>query len=632
CYKALDEIEAEIDLAIIAIPAKFVNQEIQNNAKKIKNYVVISAGFSEIGDEGKKQEEVLAQIARENNLNILGPNCLGFIVPQLRLNASFAGGMPEAGNISFISQSGALAVALMDKAKKEGIKFSNIVSIGNKMQITEAEMLEYLAQDENTKVIGMYLEGIKEGKKFIEIAQRVSRVKPIVILKAGKNEKTQKAISSHTGALAGNDEVVSAVFEKAGVLRADNLEEFFDLVTFISFSREIQNKKVVIITNAGGAGVLISDAFSGKKIQLAILTEETKNKLREFLPEESSVENPIDLLGDAHADRYKNVLEVISKIEEIGSIICLLTPQEQTPVDEIAQEIINFKEKTDKTIAAVFLGGEKVERGIEKLRQNGVCNFSFPDSAVIAVDGYSRWNDFQIERVNIKKRNINEERHRKISEIIKNAKNENRSALYFSESREIMDMYGIKTVEVIEIEAGAELPMLNNFPVVMKVDSDAVLHKTDKQGLILDIKNQADLKTAFDKMRNNFPGAKLIIQPMLAHGTELILGIKKDATFGPVILCGLGGIYTEIFKIAEMFIPPFSEQEISRILQSGKLGFLFRETRGQKTYNLAEINNIILALGDFSSEIDSVLEFDINPLLIYNNKKEAIAVDVKIII
>ena len=632
CYKALNEITEEIDLAIMAIPGKFVNQEIQNNAEKIKNYVVISAGFSEIGEKGKKQEENLAQIAIKNNLNILGPNCLGFIVPHLRLNASFAGGMPEAGNISFVSQSGALAVALMDKATKEGIKFSNIISVGNKMQITETEMLEFLAEDENTKVIGMYLEGIKDGKAFIKMAKAVSKIKPIVILKAGKNEKTQKAISSHTGALAGDDAIISAVFEKSGIMRADNLEDFFNLLSIMSFSQIAPNQKVVVITNAGGVGVLISDAFSGKNIQLADLTDEMKNKLREFLPAESSVENPIDLLGDARADRYEKALEVISEIKDAGSIICLLTPQEQTPVAEIAEVIINFKNKTDKNITTVFLGGEKVEKSIEKLKQNGVCNFNFPDSAIIAIEGYYDWNEFRQTKAESEASKKDEQRYQKVMDIINKAKLENRKALYFSESREIMGMYEINTVEVVEIEASDDLPVLNNFPVVLKVDSDAVLHKTDKQGLVLDLKNQKDLTGAFNSMRNNFPGAKLIIQPMLARGTELILGIKKDATFGPVILCGLGGIYTEIFKIAETLIPPFFEQEVAKILGMGKLGFLFRETRGQKSYNLSEITKIVLALGKFSAEIDSVSEFDINPLLIYNNKKEAVAVDVKIII
>ncbi len=634
CYKSLSEIPAssadKINLAILAIPAKFVNQEILNNSKNIKNYVVISAGFSEIGEEGRVQEEELKKIAKEKELNILGPNCLGFIAPKIKLNASFAGGMPEAGNIAFVSQSGALAVAIMDAAKKEGTKFSSIVSVGNKMQITETEMLEFLAQDENTKVIGMYLEGIKEGEKFIEIAGKISRVKPVVILKAGKNEKTQRAISSHTGALAGDDEIVSAVFEKSGIIRANNLEEFFALLNFISFSRTVPNQKVAVITNAGGAGVLVSDAFSGKKIQLEDLTEQTKNKLREFLPAESSVENPIDLLGDARSDRYKKALEIISSVPEISSVICLLTPQEQTPVLEIAKEIIKFKDKTDKNITTVFLGGEKVEKAIAKLKQNEVCNFSFPDLAVTAIDSYSQWNEFRAIKTKTLTQMINEKRRAKVLEIIAKAKLENRQALYFGESAEVMAMYGINTVESFEIENyhGRNL----GYPVVLKVDSDKVLHKTDKNGVILNIENEMNLSRAVSQMKTNFPQSHLIIQPMAKKGAELIIGIKKDEIFGPVIVYGLGGIYAEFLKTVDYLVPPLSLGQVEKSLLSGKIKFLFQGARGQKRYNVEEMAKILMGISSFALEIPEISEFDINPLIVYNNSQEATAVDVKIII
>jgi len=337
-YKKLSEIKEEIDLAIIAIPARFVVEEIQENAKKIKNYVIISAGFAEISLEGKAREDELRKIAQDNNLNILGPNCLGFIIPQLKLNASFAGGMPEAGSVAFVTQSGALAVALADLAKKEKIGFSGIFSIGNKMNISETAMLEYLEKDENTKVIGMYLEGIKNGVDFIKTAGRVSQKKPIVILKAGKTERAQKAISSHTGALAGSDEIINAVFEKSGIIRAQDMKEFLGLLEIISLTNIPRNKEIAIITNAGGLGVLVTDAFKDKKIKLAEISEKTKNNLKKFLPEESSVSNPIDVLGDADEKRYAKTLDMLRK-EDISTIICLLTPQDQTPVKKIARKI-----------------------------------------------------------------------------------------------------------------------------------------------------------------------------------------------------------------------------------------------------------------------------------------------------
>ena len=627
CYKKLADVEAEIDLVIMAIPAKLVASEIRENVAKAKNFVIISAGFSEMGTEGKAREAELLQLAEDYNLNILGPNCLGFIIPKLKLNASFASGLPEAGNVAFVTQSGALAVALTDLAKAEKIYFSQIVSIGNKMNISETEMLEYLEKDEGTAVIGMYLEGIKDGRKFLQIASRVAKTKPIVILKAGKNERSQKAISSHTGALAGSDEIMNVAFAKAGILRARDLEEFFNLIGFISHNKEMLCGKIAVITNAGGLGVLTTDAFSQKEIVLAEFGEKTKMALRKILPEESAVENPIDLLGDALEDRYKKVLQTIDKDPEIGAIIILLTPQDQTPVEKIARVIAKFNAKSQKVIAASFMGGKKVEKGVRKLRAENIFNFAFPESAVSVLNAFYLWKCKKKSPMENVASEIIQERKVRAEAIIDEAKKENRHALYFSESRKLLELYGINTIKSFEInETGFD------FPVVLKVDSDEILHKTDRGGVVLNIKNQEELGVAVMQMQNNFPGAKLIAQPMLAREMEIILGVKRDATFGPVVVYGLGGIYTEVFQLAEMLIPPFSSDAVETSLREGKLGFLFRATRGQKSYNLTEITKIILALGEFSIEMNNILEFDINPLLVYNDGKVAVAVDVKVII
>jgi acetyltransferase len=641
CYRKLSEVEGAVDLVIIAIPAKLVVTEIEENSDKAKNFVIVSAGFSEMGADGKEREAELSRLADEKDLNILGPNCLGFIIPKLKLNASFASGLPEAGNVAFITQSGALAVALTDLAKAEKIYFSKIISIGNKLNISETEMLTYLENDPDTAVIAMYLEGIKSGAEFMETARRVSQKKPIVVLKAGKTERTQKAITSHTGALAGSDEIMDAVFQKAGILRAKDLAEFFSLVGFISHNKPMTKSGVAVITNAGGVGVLATDAFMKKKISLAEFSEKTKQALRKNLPEESSIENPIDLLGDALEDRYKKVLQIIEKEKEIGAVICLLTPQDQTPVKKIARVIAKFNAKSAKVVAVSFIGGKKVEGGVKKLREENIFNFSFPESAVAVLDAYYRWN-LKDETATEKLANAsNNERKNKARAIIDLAKRENRHALYFSESWKLMELYGIKTNKYIEISTpgskSSERGLLGSgagfdFPVVLKVDSEDVLHKTDQGGLILNIKNKTELAEAVEKMQANFHGKKLIIQPMLKREMEIILGIKRDVNFGPIVAYGLGGIYTEVFKLAEMLIPPFFQAVVEKSLQEGKLGFLFRETRGQKAHNISELARIICAVGEFSLEQSDVLEFDINPLLIYNSGSEAMAVDVKVII
>ena len=631
CYKNLLDIEEDIDLAIIAIPSKFVNSAIEESADKIKNFAIISAGFSETNEEGKIREEKLSEIAKEKNLNILGPNCLGFIVPRLKLNASFAGGMPDAGNISFVSQSGALAVATMDNAKSEEIKFSNVISIGNKMQIDEAELLEYLDSDENTKIIGMYLEGIKNGPRFMEMARKVSAHKPVVVLKAGRSEKTQKAITSHTGALAGSDLIMNALFEKTGVLRADNFEDFYSLVNLISRTEIPPNDKIAIITNAVGPGVLTADALEGKEIKLGNLSAEAKRKLSDFLPEESSVENPVDLLGDAMEDRYQKVLEIIGQEKEIGTLVCVLTPQDQTPVAKIAEVLINFKKNSDKNIVAIFIGGNRVKEAVANLEKNGIPNFSFPDQGINVLDKYYKWSRFR-KKLAGRVGKSDQQRQKKVAEIVQKAKAGGRRALLFLEASQVLNLYGIKTIETKGIKTGDQDDPSISFPVVMKVDSDKVLHKTDRQGVILDIGNQKELTEALEKLANNFPGENLIIQPMVERQTELIIGIKQDATVGAILIYGLGGIYTEIFKMVNFLIPPLSLDEIKVSLRKGNLGFLFKETRGQKPYDLDELAVILQNTSQLSQEAGDIKELDINPLLIYNDGREGLAIDVKMLI
>jgi len=661
CYKNISEIGSAVDLAIIAIPAQFVNQVIKEAADKVnpptnfgevyrsieiseqntfdknknaltgkvgggvKNYIVISAGFSETGDEGKAREEELKNIAGQNNLNILGPNCLGFIIPGLKLNASFAGGMPAEGNIALVSQSGALIAAIFDMAEKEGLKFSNVISIGNKMEIDETALIQYLENDPNTKVVALYLEGIKDGQAFIAACRKSQ--KPIVILKAGKTERSQRAISSHTGALAGSAEIIKAVFSKCGVMQAENLEEFINLMLLTSLSQAPSNNSVAVITNAGGPGVLITDAFKNKKIQLAEISEKAKKKLKTFLPAESSVENPIDLLGDADQSRYQKTLKILDKEENIGSIVNILTPQEQTPVGKIAGALVRFKNKTAKNMATVFIGKNRTAKPVQKIKTGGMVNFDFPDQAVDSLDKYYIWKKSKEQLDNFEFK-ADENRRQAATEIIQKAAEAGIKALSFADARTVMGLYQIPVIEKWD-EGDAENI---KYPVVAKVDSDQVLHKTDQKALILNINNPEELQKATKEIRVNFPSENIIIQPMQPIKTELILGMKRDPVFGPVILAGLGGIYTEIFKMVDFFIPPASILEIKETLDAGKLSFLFKETRGQKPYNIDNLAQIINNLCGLSLENDQIKEIDVNPLLIYNDGRESVAVDVKIII
>lgn len=629
CYPSIEAIGENIDLAIVIVPAQFVGTVISGGMKKCKNYVVISAGFSELGKDGRMREAELLKFAEKNNLTVLGPNCLGFIAPGMKLNASFAGGLPKNGNIAFVSQSGALAVALMDIAPKENLGFSNIISIGNKMQIDESALLEYLGKDKNTKVIGMYLEGIKDGRKFLEVASKISKIKPIIVLKAGKTERAQKAISSHTGALAGSDAIMDALFQKAGVIRAETLPEFFNLIKLMSFSEPPKNNQMAVVTNAGGVGVLTTDAFQRKNIQLLEFSPSTKKILKSILPEESSVENPVDLLGDAREDRYRDVLGALAK-EKMGAYIAVLTPQDQTPVDEIAEEIIAFKKKTKNIMAAVFVGGERVEKARKKMEENSVSCFSYPEEAVKALDAYLRWNSNKKQKNISGKIKNSPERAKKAKNIIQKARREGRSALYFDEAKKVMALYGISSVPAFDLAIAKADKLL--YPLVVKVDSDKVLHKTEKKGVLLGIKNKQELESALKTMRKNFPDGRIIAQPMQKGNQEIILGLKRDATVGAVTVFGFGGIYAEIFKKVDFLIDPKSEQEAEKVLLESQIGFLFRETRGEIVCDAKVFSKILLGMAELAREIGEISELDINPLFLYNKNKAPLAADIKIII
>ena len=634
CWTSLNDIEKEIDLAIIVIPAIFVNETIKV-AKNVKNFIVISAGFSEIGKDGRTRESELAMIARENGINILGPNCLGFISPKIKLNASFASGLPESGGVSLISQSGALVVAMLDMAKEKQIKFSQIISVGNKMQLDEIELMEYLASDEETKVIALYLEGIKDGQKFIQAAKKVSPKKPIIVLKAGRTKKSQKAITSHTGSLAGSDEIMDVAFKKAGVIRAESLEDFFILITLMSNFKNSVSKECAIITNAGGPGVLTTDAFANKNIKLKEFSEKTKEKLRSFLPNESSVENPIDLLGDAGTERYQKALELLEG-EDVGNIICLMTAQDQTPTEEIAQIIVDFKKKSQKNILPVFIGGEKMKGAIKILKDSDVSNFNFPKEVVDALDRMLE-NNREPKGIIPVKIEKNESLLKKLfgfkkENIIEKATNRNRKALLFGEAGELMKQYSIPVVDYLNLSPESKVDSSRiNFPVVLKVDSEDVLHKTEKKGLILGISDAIELEKNILEMRNNFPGENLIIQPMVNYEMELILGLKRDSVFGPVVVFGLGGIYTEVFKMVDFLILPLGRSEIKERVLESKIGFLFKETRGKKVGDIDEFVNLISNFASLAETEEKIKEIDINPLLITREGRLK-AVDVKVIL
>lgn len=627
CYPKVSAIAENIDLAIVIIPAKFVNETIREASEKIKNFAVISAGFAESGKEGEKREKELLEIAEKNDLNVLGPNCLGFINAHQKLNASFAPFMAKEGDIAFISQSGALVCALLDIFSEKKAGFSILASTGNQMLIGESDLMEYLDTDDKTKVIGLYLEGIEDAKKLAEISRKMSSRKPVIILKAGKSERTKKAISSHTGSLAGSEDIAREFFQKNGIIQAENLEEFSNLLNLLSLADAPKNGKVIAITNAGGAGVLATDAFQGKTIELQEIKEETKNKLKEFLPVESSIQNPIDLLGDAMEDRYQKTLEAVEN-EEADFLICLLTVQKQTPVEKIAEVIANFKQKTSKKIIAVLISSQKFKGATEKLESSGVPVFTFPEQAVGTLEKYFAWRNFKSNPS--KESKLDKEKLESISEIISKARKEKRGALFFGEAADIFRNLEIPTIPFRQIVNENDLEKIPGFPVVLKIDSEKIIHKTDKKALILGIKNKEDLKKYYDNLKKTFPNEGIIVQPEIQKDIEIILGMKRDEVFGPVVVAGLGGIYAEVFKKVDYFIPPMNKKEIEEKLFKSPISFIFKETRGKIIFESGIMAEIIEKLMKLSINIPEIKELDINPFIIHSGK--GISADIKILI
>lgn len=633
CYAGLREIKKPVDLVLIAIPAPLVNQVLEEGAQanpKIENYVVISSGFKETGKEGQKLEEELKNISEKYKLNILGPNCLGFISQRHKLNATFTSGEFKPGKVAIVSQSGALAVALLDWTQNISLGFSRVISIGNKAILDESDIVKFLSEDKDTEIIALYLEDIKDGAVFFETVGKASQKKPIIVLKAGKTTAGQKAVASHTGSLAQDEAIVEAVFEKLNVIEAKNMEEFQDLVLFLNLERIPKKGEVIILTNAGGPGVLASD-FVGKSkfLKLKKISNDSKNQLRQLLPASASVKNPIDIIGDAAPDRYENVLKVLSLKDSENPFLVILTPQTQTDPEEVAKIVSRFK-KNFAVLATSFMGGVKVKKAIEYLQTNGVANFESPERALLALERVISYYQGKIRRPKIsfpKAIHLNLE----VNLIIQSALKEKRKTMFWREAEKLFGNYGIKLAKSFSFQSWDEIKRVKiNYPCVLKSDDPKIIHRWDKKAVILNIRNEKELRSAFSKIKRTTGAENFLIQPMVEPGLEMILGMKKDESFGPVIVVGWGGTLAEVFADRVILIPPLTVEEIKNKLNKLKISPLLRGFRGEKGYNLEEMAKIILALQQVSAENPNISQIDINPVVLYNNGKPNQILDAKV--
>jgi acetyltransferase len=646
-YASVEQIPEPIDLAVIATPAGTVPDVLEECGKAgISGVIIISAGFKEIGPEGKVLEERIIEIKKKYNMRIVGPNCLGVIRPVMRLNATFIGKMPKPGNIAFISQSGALGSAILDSAMHENIGFSNFVSLGSMIDVDFGDLIDYFGTDPKTKSILMYVEGITDARKFMGAARHFARTKPIIVVKAGKFSESAKAAASHTGSLTGEDKIYDKAFKRAGMVRVEEIADLFNCAAVLGMQPIPRGPNLAIITNAGGPGVMATDALIAKGGTLAKLSEKTMEKLNGILPHFWSRGNPIDILGDAKADRYRVVVEACLDDDNVDGIIIIYTAQAVAEPVEVAKslaELIKSRTYQNKTILTSFMGYGAVEEANRIFIDNNIPTYSTPEQAIRTYQYmyqyrrnlellYETPEELPVDVVPPK---------RPLLTIMRNVATENREILNEVEAKTFLEYYDFPVVKTRTAQTENEAVLLASqlgYPVVLKILSPQITHKTEANGVMLGIENETGVREAFkritQKAKEYNPNAEIqgvTVQPMIkGQGYELIIGAKADPLFGPVMLFGMGGIGVELFKDFALGIPPLNQTLVRRLMEETKVYELLKGYRNVPPANLRLLEEIMVRFSQMLVDFPQLKEVDINPLFI--NEKEAFAFDARIVI
>jgi acetyl coenzyme A synthetase (ADP forming)-like protein len=637
-YPSILDVPDKIDLAVVVVPPKNVIEVVEQcGNKKIDSAVIITAGFKESGLEGAKLENNLVKKAKESGVRFIGPNCLGIIDTHSMINASFAAGMPQKGSIGFFSQSGALCLAVLDRALPEDIGFSRFISMGNKADISDMDIMIALAEDDNTKVILGYIEGVNEGRRFMEVASRVSKKKPVIILKSGITSSGAKAASSHTGALAGRETSFNAAFKQSGVIQAHTMGELFNYALAFANQPLPVGPNVAIITNSGGPGIIAADASDKSDLQLVPLHKETVDELRSFLPPAASFYNPIDILGDAGAERYEKALYTVLKDEKIQGVIVLLTPTAVVNVEATSKAIINIANLVDKPILTSFMGKKRIEAGTKILMRHNIPNYSFPEEAVYSLNAMYRYHVWinRPGKTFPKFDGLKE----KVSHVFEDVKKTNRESLTDSEIHEVLNAYGFLQPKSLLARTSEEAIAASKgigYPVVMKIVSPQVIHKSDIGGVKINLNSKKDVKNAFfditTHVRNIMPAAHIygvIIQEMITGGKEVIIGITKDAQFGHMIMFGLGGVYVEVLKDISFRITPLSQEDAHEMIRETRTFPLLRGVRGEAEADIEAIEKSLIILSQLSMDFPQIIEADINPLMVKRRGEGVVAIDAR---
>lgn len=644
-YQTVDQLPETVDLALIAIPAKTVPDVVERCGKAgIVGVIIISAGFKEVGPEGKALEERILEIKKRYDLRIIGPNCLGIIRPSIHLNATFTTKTPKPGNIAFISQSGALGTAILDLAAHENIGFSNFVSVGSMIDVDLGDLIDHFGTDPKTRSILMYIEGITNAKEFMSAARHFARTKPIIVVKAGRFRETARADVSHTESLIDEDMVYDAAFKRAGIVRVEDIADLFSCAEVLGMQPVPKGPNLAIITNAGGPGLMATDALLAREGKLAKLSQETIETLDSILPHYWSRGNPIDILDDAKTDRYRAAVEACIKDRNVDGLLIIYTPQGIADPADIAGRIVELCKRdiwSSRTFLTSFMGYEEVEKASRLFTENSIPTFSTPEQAVSTYMYIYRYKrNLELLYETPEELPLDSLPSFLLQVIMRNAARETREILTGTDATEFLECYKIPVVETLVAKTPDEAALSASqigYPVVLKILCPQIVHKTDAGGVVLDIHSEAELREAFDtviqRAREHNPEAEIhgvTVQPMVKGGYEVILRSKTDPLFGPVILFGMGGLGVELYKDIAIGLPPLNQTLARRIMEDTKAYRILGGHGSAPPVNLKLLEEIMVRFSEMLVDFPQLKEVDIDPLFI--NEDEALALDARVVI
>ncbi len=642
-YKSVKKLPERPDLAIIVTPAATVPRIVQECGEiGVGGLLIISAGFKEAGEEGMKMLEQITETSRAYGMRIIGPNCLGFINPTLGINASFATKMPNKGNIAFISQSGALCTSILDWSLDQSVGFSHFVSIGSMVDVGFAELIDYFGTDNSTSSILIYMETLKDARKFMSAARAFARSKPIIILKAGKSQEGGKATLSHTGSVAGNDAVFDAAFQRAGIIRVETIAELFHSAQALALQPRPQGNRLAIVTNAGGPGVLATDYLTIRGGKLAPLTEATMQTLNDFLPPSWSHNNPVDVLGDASAETYRKALEACLGDETVDGVLTILTTQAVTSPTEVAQEVVKAAQNTRKPVLAVWMGESDVAEGREVLEAGKIPNYRYPESAVnvfLKMWNYSRNLELLYETPEEAPQQFSP-RKDSAWRIIRSALAQGRKQLAEDEAKDLLSCYNIPVSPnkvATNAEEASEFAAAIGFPVAMKIVSPEALHKTEVGGVRLNVASREEASATYhaivESVRSHVPNANIVgvlIERMVKKPFELLIGAKKDPIFGPAIAFGRGGVAVEVFKDTQLGLPPLNMRLARRIIEGTQIYPLLKGYRNQPGVDMEDLAFVLTKFSHLLTDFPEISEVDINPYAA--DEHSGVALDARVLL